>query len=115
MPVVSFSIALLFSTLAILSMGFVIASLVPTARFAQPIGAVIFYPMFALSGLFVPIDSLPRSLQIVAHMLPLTYVVSLLRGIWTGAAWTAHLVDLAALVVTGIVCLVISSKVFRWE
>ena len=91
-PVVSFSLALLFSTLAILSMGFVIASLVPTARFAQPIGAVIFYPMFALSGLFVPIEALPRSLQIVAHMLPLTYVVSLLRGMWTGAAWTAHLV-----------------------
>ena len=114
-PVVSFSIALLFSTLAILSMGFVIASLVPTARFAQPIGAVIFYPMFALSGLFVPIESLPRSLQIVAHMLPLTYVVSLLRGIWTGAPWTAHLGDVAALAVTGIVCVLVSAKVFRWE
>ena len=114
-PVVSFSIALLLCTLAILSMGFVIASVVPTARFAQPIGAVIFYPMFALSGLFVPLEALPRSLQIVAHMLPLTYVVSLLRGIWTGGAWTAHLGDLAALAVTGIVCLVISSKVFRWE
>ena len=99
-PVVSFSIALLLCTLAILSMGFVIASLVPTARFAQPIGAVIFYPMFALSGLFVPLDVLPRSLQIVAHMLPLTYVVSLLRGIWTGGPWTAHLGDLAALAVT---------------
>ena len=32
------------------SLGFVIASLVPTARFAQPIGALILYPMLGLSG-----------------------------------------------------------------
>ena len=37
-PVVGFTIALLFSTLSILSIGFLIASLVPTARFAQPVG-----------------------------------------------------------------------------
>ncbi|MDO8681446.1 MAG: ABC transporter permease [Acidobacteriota bacterium] len=114
-PYFSFAIAVLICTLAILSMGFVIASLVPTARFAQPIGAVIFYPMFALSGLFVPLEVLPRGLQIVAQMLPLTYVVSLLRGIWTGGAWTAHLGDLAALAVTGVVCVALSSRVFRWE
>src|SRR6185503_3559783 len=34
-PVLSFGAALLFTTLAILSIGFVIASVVPTARFAQ--------------------------------------------------------------------------------
>src|SRR6202041_1605125 len=59
-PLFSFTIALLISTCSILSIGFLIASIVPTARFAQPIGAIIFYPMFALSGLFVPLASLPR-------------------------------------------------------
>ena len=55
----AFTLALLISTLSILSIGFLIASIVPTARFAQPIGALILYPMIALSGLFVPIASLP--------------------------------------------------------
>ena len=44
-PVISFALALLVSTLAILSIGFVVASMVRTARFAQPVGALIFYPM----------------------------------------------------------------------
>src|SRR6185312_13770376 len=44
-PVVNFTIALLITTWSILSIGFVIASIVPTARFAQPIGAIVFYPM----------------------------------------------------------------------
>jgi len=113
--VVSVTIALLITTWSILSIGFLIASIVPTARFAQPIGAAILYPMVALSGLFVPIASMPPGVQIVARLMPLTYAVSLLRGIWQGEAWSAHVGDVAALVVVFAVCVAVSSKVFRWE
>jgi ABC-2 type transport system permease protein len=114
-PVISFALAVLFSTLSILSMGFVIASLVRTARFAQPVGALVFYPMIALSGLFVPIEAFPPSLQIIARFLPLTYIVSLLRGIWTGESWFAHLGDVAALAIAGAIFVALSARVFRWE
>jgi ABC-2 type transport system permease protein len=114
-PVISFAIALLVSTLSILSIGFVIASLVRTARFAQPVSAVIFYPMIGLSGLFVPIEALPGGLQIVARLLPMTYIASLLSGIWTGEPWSAHLGDLAALAIAGVLCTALSARVFRWE
>ena len=69
---------------------FVIASVVPTARFAQPIGTLVLYPMLGLSGLFVPIEALPPVLQAVSRVLPLTYAVSLLRGVWNGEGWPAH-------------------------
>jgi ABC-2 type transport system permease protein len=114
-PLVAFTVALLISTTSILSIGFVIASIVPTARFAQPIGAVILYPMLGLSGLFVPVAALPPALQTVARLLPMTYAVSLLRGIWSGEAWAAHLTDLVALAVVCLACLALSAKVFRWE
>ena len=114
-PLFSFTMALLISTCSILSIGFVIASIVPTARFAQPIGAVIMYPMIAVSGLFVPVTSLPPSLQAVARVVPLSYTVSLLEGVWKGDAWSAHVGDVAALAVVFIVCTALSAKVFRWE
>jgi ABC-2 type transport system permease protein len=114
-PVIGFSIALLISTWSILSIGFLIASIVPTARFAQPIGAAILYPMIALCGLFFPLKALPPALQAVAHVLPLTYAVSLLQGIWKGEAWSAHLGDLAGLVIVFAICTALSAKVFRWE
>jgi ABC-2 type transport system permease protein len=98
-PLLGFTLALLISTCSILSIGFLIASIVPTARFAQPIGAVIMYPMIAVSGLFVP----------------LTYTVSLLEGIWNGETWWAHKGDVAALVLVFFVCTALSAKVFRWE
>ena len=114
-PLFSFTIALLITTWSISSIGFLIASIVPTARFAQVIGAVILYPMIVLSGLFVPIESLPPGFQAVAKALPLTYAVRLLQGIWNGDGWWAHVSDVAALAVVFLVCTALSSKVFRWE
>ena len=114
-PLVSFVLALLFSTWSILSVGFLIASLVPTARFAQPLASIILYPMIAISGLFVPVEELPTAVQLVARLIPLTYAVSLLEGIWTAGAWSSHLGDMTALVVVFVVCTGLSAKVFRWE
>jgi len=114
-PVVSFTIALLLATFSTLSMGFVIASMVRTARFAQPLGGLIFYPMIGLSGLFFPVSALPPAWQAVARLLPLTYVVSLLRGILVGDPWSAHLMDVAALAIVFAVCTALSARFFRWE
>ncbi|MFN7997628.1 MAG: ABC transporter permease [Bryobacteraceae bacterium] len=114
-PVAGFTIALLISTWSILSIGFLIASIVPTARFAQPIGAAILYPMIGLCGLFVPVQSMPPALQGVARVLPLTYAVSLLEGILKGEGWSRHLGDVAALAAVFAICTALSAKVFRWE
>lgn len=114
-PWVSVAAALLMITISILLIGFLLASVVPTARFAQPIGTVVFYPMLAVSGLFVPVASLPPAVRTVSHLLPLTYAVSLLRGIWIGEGWLAHGGDVAALVAVFAACTALSARVFRWE
>ena len=114
-PLAAFTVALAFSTWSLLSIGFVIASVVPTARFAQPLGALLLYPMIPLSGLFTPIETLPPGLETVARFLPLTYAVSLLRGIWSGNAWSAHLGDIAVLGLVFVVATGVASRVFRWE
>jgi ABC-2 type transport system permease protein len=114
-PLASYALALLIVTVSILTVGFLIASVVPTARFAQPIGALVLYPMIALSGLFIAISALPPALQVLARVLPFSYAVSLLRGIWIGEPWSAHLLDLGALALVFAVCTALSARVFRWE
>jgi len=113
--VFSFTAAVLLGTFSILSLGFVIASLVPTARFAQPIGAVVLYPMLALSGLFFPVDKLPRTLRAIAYLFPTTHAVALLNGVWDGSGWSAHWVNVAALLLLFAVYTALSTRVFRWE
>ncbi len=114
-PLAAFTAALVLSTWSLLSIGFVIASVVPTARFAQPLGALLLYPMIPVSGLFTPLDTLPPALETVARFLPLTYAVSLLRGIWSGEPWSAHVGDVAVLLLVFAVATAVASRVFRWE
>ena len=111
----SFTAALLLSTLSILSLGFVIASLVPTSRFARPIVAAFLYPMIALSGLFFPLEQLPSPLRVVALGLPTTHAVALMQGIWDGSGWAAHWGSVLGLVLVFGVCVALSTRVFRWE
>jgi ABC-2 type transport system permease protein len=115
LPVGSFVAALLYCTICLLSLGFLVASIIPTARFAQPIASVVLYPMIALSGLFFPIAILPAPLGAVARVLPLTPAVSLLRGVVGHEAWSAHLGDLAALALYFVAFIALSARVFRWE
>jgi ABC-2 type transport system permease protein len=114
-PWLSFTLALLFTTVCLISLGFVLASLVPTARFAQPLGTLVFYPMLGLCGLFVPVAAMPAPLQLAAKLLPLTYAVSLLRGVWHGEGWGTHLGDVGVLLLVTAAATALSARVFRWE
>src|SRR6266699_1836953 len=113
--VFSFAVAVLLSTFSILSLGFVIASVVPTARFAQPVSAAVLYPMLALSGLFYPVDRFPRALKTVVYLFPTTHAVALLKGVWDGSGWVAHWMNVAALLVLFAAYTAVSTRVFRWE
>ncbi|MFT4604220.1 MAG: ABC-2 type transport system permease protein [Rhodothermales bacterium] len=114
-PLLSFSVAVLFSTLSILSVGFVIASLVPTARFAQPVGSAIIYPMVAISGLFFPLAALSDGMQFFANLLPMTHAVGLVNGVWAGGDWLLLWPHVLGLVAVFVVFSALSAKVFRWE
>ena len=114
-PWVAFTVATLVSTLSILSLGFVLASLAPTARFAQPIGTIVLYPMIGISGLFGPIEQMPVLLQLAARLSPASYAVSLMRGAWHGDSWLQHGGDLLGLAIIFTICTVVSVRVFRWE
>ena len=112
-PVLDFALALLLCTVSVLSIGFIIASVVPTARFAQPLASLIFYPLMALA--LAPIEALPTALQVVTRLTPFFYAASLLRGLLRGDGWIAHASDVLGLAVIVLVCTAISSRVFRWE
>lgn len=112
-PVFDFSLALLLCTVSVLSIGFIIASVVPTARFAQPLASLIFYPLMALA--LAPIEALPLGLQVVTRLTPFFYAASLLRGLLQGDGWITHASDVLGLAAIVVVCTAISSRVFRWE
>ena len=112
---VSVILGVIFSALAMFAAGYVIASLAPTARAAQVISMVIFYPMMFLSGAGIPLEIMPPTIRRIADFLPLTYVVKLLRGLWFGESWGDHLLEVAVLGGILVVCTALAARLFRWE
>ncbi len=102
--------------LSFFGIGFILAGIMPTARTAQVVGLVLLYPMVFLSGASgFPREMLPEAAQKVGGFMPLTYVVNLLSGLWSGNAWSQHIPDvliLAGILIAGVL---ISIKTFRWE
>jgi ABC-2 type transport system permease protein len=103
------------SSLSFFGIGFILAGTMPTARTAQIVAMVLLYPMLILSGAAWPRELMPATVQKISAFLPLTYVVNLLRGVWTGEGWGLHLLDVGVLAGMLVLGIFISVKTFRWE
>ncbi|MEJ2470663.1 MAG: ABC transporter permease [Desulfuromonadales bacterium] len=82
------------------ALGMICTALVPGIEtFNLPIFLGI-TPMFLFSGTFFPLQNLPGWAQTVAHLLPLTHLVALVRGcslhLWSNALWLSLLYLLVA-------------------
>lgn len=104
-----------FSAFAFFALGYLVASLSPTARVAQTVGMAAFFPLMFLSGAAMPHQIMPENVLRIAYALPLTHVVKLLQTGWLGeplAGRAAEILWLGGILVLGTA---ISVKFFRWE
>jgi len=113
--VLSVIIAVVFSGLSMFSLGYLIAGLAPGARAAQVIGMVIFYPMMFLSGSSIPLEVMPEAVRRISDFIPLTYVVSLLRGLWFGESWGEYMLETVIIGCVLVVFTALAAYFFRWE
>ena len=71
--------------------------------------------MLFLSGATFPLDMMPDILQFVGKILPLYYVIEILRGTWSEAPITSYGGEVAILVGMGVVSTILASRFFRWS
>lgn len=104
-----------FSAFAFFALGYLIAALAPTARIAQTVGMVLFFPLMFLSGAAMPHHVMPPNVLKIAHALPLTHAVKLLQTSWQGEPLAARVPEIAWLLGILLVGTVVAVKFFRWE
>jgi len=71
--------------------------------------------MMFLSGATLPLEIMPSGVRAFSRFLPLTHVVTLMRGLWAGESWRSHLTEVAVLVGVLVIGAVVAAKTFRWE
>ncbi len=104
-------LAFLASALGVMAIGVLMASVVRSARAAQALGMILFFPLWLLSGAGPPPDVMGAGMRAVSNALPLTHAVKALQAPWlgTGFAWTDMLLLVGILAVAG----ALSVRAFR--
>ena len=92
-------LAFVISTLSFVSLGFLIGTLLASARAAQAVGLLLFLPMWLLSGAGPPRGVMGGAMRAISDVLPLTYVVTALQDAWLGLGSSV----IEILVLTGVV------------
>jgi ABC-2 type transport system permease protein len=112
----SFAIALLLGAAAFAALGLAITGLVRNAEGSSAIVNAIYLPMTFISGVFFSRETMPGFLQAIADVLPLTYLLELLQGLFVDGR---TLVDepgaIAVIAIWGAVGFVLALRMFKWE
>jgi ABC-2 type transport system permease protein len=90
-------LALLLSSAVFSALGAFVSVTVKEIFEAQTLANFIRFPMMFLGGVFVPVNSLPFGLQIVARFLPLTYSVEIIQSAMLGTSSSNVLIDIIVL------------------
>ncbi len=64
-----------------LGVGLFISTISHTMYQAQQTAIFVMFPMTLLSGFLFPVETMPKSIQVIAHLIPLTYYLRIVRGI----------------------------------
>jgi ABC-2 type transport system permease protein len=107
---------LLLGTFTTAALGFVLSNVMASADGAVVAVHAIYIPMLFLCGAFIPVEALPKALQVVAHAIPLTYFVGPFRAVMVqGAGLGAIAGDLSILMGWTIAAWIVAVKTFRWQ
>lgn len=101
--VLSVGVSALLSIAAMFSMGFLFTAVGKDAKLAHLLCYLFYFVMLFLSGATVPAMLFPESIRKLSKLLPMTYAVELMQGVFAGESLTMHGKELLVL---GILCLV---------
>ena len=77
-------VGFVFGSVGFISLGVLLGSLLPSARSAQAVGLLLFFPSFLLGAGGPPPQVMGSALRQVAEVLPLTLVTDAIRKPWLG-------------------------------
>jgi ABC-2 type transport system permease protein len=98
-----------------LAMGMLLGTLVKDPESASAIANAVGFPMMFLSGIFFNLDGMPTYMQAISKVFPLTYFNNGLRATMIYDNTEVALVNLAIVIVLGLVFFVLGSKLLSWK
>lgn len=110
-------LTLLVGAFAFCCLGFALAAVIPSEDAAPAVTNAIIFPLYFVSGVFIPEDELPNGVLHFADLFPVRHFFEAVFAAWDPAATGAGFEwgDLAVVAAWGLAGLAVAVFAFRWE
>lgn len=101
--------------LSMFSIGLMVGGVAKDTKIAGVIASILYFPMLIFSGATLPYEIMPKVLQKIADILPLTQGIKLLKAASLGISINDVTIPIIVMASIAIVCTLIAVKFFKWE
>jgi ABC-2 type transport system permease protein len=100
---------------AFCGLGYALSTFADSADSAQPMIQLVTFPLFFISGIWIPLSELPEVLQVIAKIFPVEHVADLVHRAYVGSVATGPvLIDFAVLLAWAILGATVATRRFVW-
>lgn len=110
-----FIAAYLLVMLTMFSIGLMVGGISKNTKTASIIASILYFPMLIFSGTTVPFEIMPKALQNMVGVLPLTQGIKFLKAASLGLPFDNVILPGTLLLIISAICIIISLKYFKWE
>lgn len=107
--------AYLLVLLSMFSLGMLFGAVSPSIKISNLLCSLLYFPMLIFSGTTLPYEVMPKGLQLVADVMPLTQGIKLLKAAALGLPAGEVGLPLTVMIALAAVCIATSIRFFRWE
>jgi ABC-2 type transport system permease protein len=108
-------LGVLGGAVAFCGLGYALSTFADTADSAQPMIQLVTFPLFFISGIWIPLSELPEWLAVIAKIFPVEHVADLVHRAYVGAVPVGPvLLDFAILLGWAVLGAVVAARRFVW-
>lgn len=105
----------LLTMISTLSIGMLVGGIAKNSKQAGVIASVLYFPMLVFSGTTVPLEIMPKAMQSVVHVFPLTQGIELMKKTFLGVCATDVFLSVFVMLSVTTVCVGLAVRFFKWE
>ena len=101
--------------LSTLSVGLLVGGAAKDSKQASVIASILYFPMLIFSGTTLPIEVMPKAMQKIVSVFPLTQGITMMKNAFLGVGMGSILPPICVMLALTALCTILSICFFRWE
>ena len=98
-----------------LSIGMMVGGIAKNAKSASVIACILYFPMLIFSGATLPFEVMPKGMQTVVQLFPMTQGIQLMKATFSGTPLSNVWLPVLVMLAVTIICSGVAIKCFKWE